>query len=65
MNTNQDKPRRSAESIMTSICEKVSPEFKGAVLAELKELVAVTTIETANNFKNGSNMLFEKITKHL
>jgi hypothetical protein len=55
----------NSDTLIESICEKVDPKYKGVVLAELKTLVKAVTMETARNWKNGSDMLFEKITKNL
>ena len=55
----------NSDTLIESICDKVDPKHKGAVLAELKNLVKVVTMETAKNWKNGSDMLFEKLTKNL
>jgi hypothetical protein len=59
------KDLRMSDDIIDSICEKIEPANKGLVLAELKELVKAVKIETSKQFKNGSDMLYEKITKNL
>ncbi len=61
----QTQQIHNSDTLIESICDKVDPKHKGVVLAELKNLVKVVTMETARNWKNGSDMLFEKLTKNL